>query len=140
MPFCEVQPLDPMLDDEITQWIEDVKYAVQHDEDASRDVPAPICAMICEFYSVCRGGLPASESDLYTDPDIIEATRMYVEGREMATEGEKQRKAAAKMLTGLNGVADGFQIRTTHVNETDVPGFFRRGYDKVEVVPVKPVN
>ena len=140
MPLSEVQELDPMLDDEINEWVSDVKYAVLHNEDASRDIAAPICARICEFFSVCRGGLPASDSDVYTDPDIVEAVQMYVEGREMATEGEKQRKAASKMLSGLNGVAAGFQVRTTHVNETDVPGFFRRGYDKVDVVPAKPVK
>ena len=138
MPLSEIQEIDYALDDEITQWIEDVKYAVQHGEDASRDIAAPICERICEFFSVCRGGLPASDSDVYTDSDIVEATRMYVEGREMATEGEKQRKAASKILSGLNGVADGWQVRTTHVNETDVPGFFRRAYDKVEVTKVRP--
>lgn len=137
MPFSEVQVLDDMLDDEITQWIEDVKYAVVNQEDASRDIVAPICAMICEYFTICRGGLPASDSDVYTDPDIVEATHMYVEGREMATEGEKQRKAAAKMLSGLNGIVEGWQVRTTEVDATDVPGFFRRGYSKVEVVKAR---
>jgi hypothetical protein len=140
MPLSEVQELDPMLDDEITQWIEDVKYAVMHGEDASRDVAAPICASICEFFTVCRGGLPASESDVYTDPDIVEAVHMYLDGREMATEGERQRKAAAKFLTGLNGVADGWQVRTTDVDATDVPGFYRRGYTKVEIVKARPAK
>jgi len=137
MPLSEVQLLDDMLDDEINQWVEDVIYARLHNEDASRDIAAPICERICEFFTVCRGGLPASDSDVFTDPDIIEAARMYVEGREMATEGEKQRKAAAKMLSGLNGVADGWQVRTTEVDATDVPGFYRRGYTKVEVVKAK---
>jgi hypothetical protein len=74
---------------------------------------------------------------VYTDPDIIEAVSMYVEGREMAAAGEKQRKAASKILTGLNGAAGGWQVRTTEVGETDVPGFHRKGYLKVEVVPIK---
>jgi hypothetical protein len=81
-----------------------------------------------------------SDSDVYTDPDIVTAVQMYVEGREMATEGEKQRKAASKFLSGLNGVAAGFQVRTTEVDPTDVPGFYRRGYTKVDVVPAKPVQ
>ena len=134
----EQELFDYMLQDEIIEWLSDVFYAVEHKEDASRDVVAPVCQAIgCEFFTVCRGGLPSTESDVYTDPDIVEAVQMYVEGREMATEGEKQRKAASKMLSGLNGVAAGFQVRTTHVNETDVPGFFRRGYDKVDIIPVR---
>jgi len=140
MPLSEVQEMDFGLDDEITQWVEDVKYAVLHNEDASRDIAAPICQKICEFYTVCRGGLPMSDSDVYTDPDILNAVTMYVEGREMAKEGESQRKAAAKFLSGINGVADGWQIRSTEVDATDVPGFYRRGYTKVDVVPAKPVQ
>jgi hypothetical protein len=140
MPLSEVEEMDPMLDDEITQWVEDVIYARLHEEDASRDIVAPVCAKICEFFTVCRGGLPASESDVYEDPDIIEAVTMYVEGREMAAAGEKQRKAASKILTGLNGAAGGWQVRTTEVGETDVPGFHRKGYLKVEVVPIKGVK
>jgi hypothetical protein len=140
MPLSEVQEIDYTLDDEITQWVEDVKYAVLNNEDASRDIAAPICAKICEYFTVCRGGLPMNDSDVYTDPEIVTAVQMYVEGREMATEGEKQRKAAAKMLSGLNGVADGWQVRTTEVDATDVPGFYRRGYSKVDVVKAKPVQ
>ncbi|MGV0949379.1 MAG: hypothetical protein ACOYB3_01815 [Azonexus sp.] len=137
MPFVEIELVDDMLDDEIAAWVDDVMYARVNNEDASRDVAPSICARICEFYTVCRGGLPMRDSDVYTDPEIVTAANMYVEGREMATQGEKQRKAAGKVLAGLNGVADGWQIRTTDVDATDVPGFFRRGYTKVEVVPVK---
>jgi hypothetical protein len=137
MPLVEIEPVDDMLDDEIAAWVDDVMYARLHDEDASRDVAPSICARICEFYTVCRGGLPMRDSDVYNDPEIVQAALMYVEGREMAAEGEKQRKAASKVLVGLNGVAAGWQIRTTDVDATDVPGFYRRGYSKVEVVPVK---
>jgi hypothetical protein len=137
-PYVVLELLDETLDDEIASWVDDVIYARMHEEDASRDVAAPVCEKICEFFTVCRGALPVGdEVEVFTDPHILTAIEMYVEGRDAAKHYEAQRKAAAQELLGLNGIGGGFQVRTTHVNPTQVAAFAKAGYDKVDVVKLR---
>ena len=136
-PLVLVDEMDPLLTEEIDRWVSDVIYAVQHDEDASRDIAAPVCESICEFYSVCRGDLPVSENDFIDTPDIRDAVTMYVEGRDMEARAKKMKDQSKAVLTGLNGIAAGFQIRTTEIPESEVPGFTRRASKRLDVREVR---
>lgn len=132
-PYVVIEEMDPLLTDEINQWVDDVIYAVAHNEDASRDVAAPVCERICEFYTVCRGDLPVSENDFIDTPDIQEAVVQYVEGRDMEAAGKKMKDQAKSLLTGLNGIAAGYQVRTTQIPESDVPGYTRAASIRLDV-------
>jgi hypothetical protein len=142
-PLLLEEEFDPTLTDEIDQWIGDVTYAVKTGEDASRDVPAPVCERICEFFTVCRGGaLPDSVGGMpIEDDELLEAVLMYVQGRDMAKEGERLKKQANSLLRDINGIAnvDGnrFQVRWTHVNSSTVEAYERAPYSRLDVRAVR---
>ena len=136
-PYVVVAEFDPTLTDEISAWIDDVTYAVKQGEDASRDIPAPVCEKICEFYTVCRGSLPMDTSELITDPMLLEAVDLYVQGRDMAKEGDSMKRSAQAILSGLNGSTGEYQVRTTQVNPTTVQSFEKQGYERLDVRKVR---
>lgn len=127
------EEFDPLLTTEIDEWISDVTYAVRNGEDASRDVAAPVCEKICEFFTVCRGQLPVAEQEVLDHPQMLEAVDLYVEGARLEKQGKQMKDESKVVLTGLNGIVGGYQVRTTDVASTDIPGFTRSGYTKVDV-------
>jgi hypothetical protein len=132
-PLVLIDEMDVLLTDEIDHWVSDVIYAVQNGEDAARDIAAPVCESICEFYTVCRGDLPVSENEFIDMPDIRDAVTMFVEAREQEAAAKKAKEQARSVLSGLNGVAAGYQIRTTFIPESEVPGFTRRASERLDV-------
>ena len=141
-PYFEWEPFDPMLTDIIDEWITDVTYAVANREDASRDVVAPVCREICEFFTVCRGNLPTSgETEPIVDDDRMKAVRMYLEGRTMESAGKAMKKSAGAALFGTEGVAvidgKGWQVRNTWIGPSTVAASDRAGYNRIDVSAVK---
>lgn len=135
--WVTIEPMDDSLTDEIDSWVEDVIYAVRYGEDASRDIAAPVCERFCEYFTVCRGALPMSESEPLDSPEIVQAVDMYVEGRDMAKQGDLMKKEAAAILTGLNGSTGEWQVRTVNVAAQDVPGFTRKASTRLDVRKVR---
>lgn len=132
-PYPIIDDYDPSLTDEIDQWIGDVIYAIQHREDASRDIAAPVCEKICEFYTVCRGGLPMGEPSLITDDETKQAIRLYVEAQEMETQAKRMKSQAKVALNGINGSDGEFTVRWTLTNGADVPGYYREPGLRIDV-------
>lgn len=132
--LVKVEELDPTLTDEIDSWVQDVIYAVKHNEDASRDIPAPVCERICDFYTACRGNLPVHEGgELITDSEMLAAVDMYVEARDMVKTGEQMKKEASARLFGVNGTTGKFDIRWVEVQPTTVESFQKAGYSRLDV-------
>lgn len=137
-PLLIIEEFDPTLTDEIDSWIQDVIYAVKQNEDASRDIPAAVCEKICEYFTVCRGGLETHEGGVVIeDHDTRAAIRMYVEGRDMAKEGEALKRAASNMLVGINGSDGEWQVRWVSVAPTTVQAFDKQGFDRLDVRKVR---
>jgi hypothetical protein len=136
-PHVVYREFDPSVEDEIDYWITEVIDAVKHDTDAAREVAAPVCERICEKFTACRGQLPDSEGDLITDPELVGAMKMYLDGQSMGKEAKRLTDQAKSMLFGVSGVGEGIQVRWTHVNGSTVPSFERRGYDKIDVREVR---
>jgi hypothetical protein len=132
----EIVETEPWLDDEIARWLEDVAYAVEQGDDGHQDIAPAVCAQICEFFSVCRGHLPDEDATLITDPGLIDAARMYDEGKALEKQAKKMKSEAQTLLWGHSGLAGDFQVRWTTVAESDVPGFHRSGYTRLDVVRV----
>lgn len=129
---------DPAEEDAVTEWISDVIYAVQHGEDASQDIPAPVCERICEFFTVCRGSLPVTDSTGPIEHEfLLEGIRMYEEARLMEGSAKSLKYAARDRLLGTNGIGLGMQVRTTEIAPNQVPGQERAGYTKVDVRAVR---
>jgi hypothetical protein len=135
--YVTLEEFDPTLTDEIDSWISDVTYAMKQGEDASRDIPAPVCERICPFFGVCRGALPDEEGDLITDPGLISAAELYAEGQAMAKEARAKLEAAKARLVGVSGMAGRLQIRWTHINESTVEPYTRAASDRIDVREVR---
>lgn len=139
-PWVQITDFDPTLTHEIDQWLEDVVYAWQHNEDASRDVPATMCPYFCEFFDTCRGGVLEDTHDptLITDPDQIRAVQMYLEGQDLARRAKDLQGIAKPILAGANGRAVledvDVQVRWTHVQASE---FTRSAYDQINVKRMK---
>lgn len=133
----EIVEPEPWLEDEIGQWLEDVAYAIETGEDASRDITAPVCAQICEFFTVCRGHLPDENAEIITEPSLIGAAQMYRDGLALEKEAKRMKDEAKAMLDGHSGLAGDLQVRWTNVPSSDVPGFTRSGYSRIDVSPVR---
>jgi len=135
--WVTIEPFDDALTDEIDSWVEDTIYAVRYDEDASRDVAAPVCERFCEFFTACRGALPMRESEPLDDPEIKQAIQMYVSGRTMERDGKQMKDEASAVLKGLNGSDGEWQVRTVEIGAADVPGFTRKASTRLDVRRVR---
>lgn len=133
-PLILVEELDPTLDAEIDSWMDDVEYAVLHDEDGSRDVEAPVCEKICEFFGVCRGGLPIHEdAQFIRDGQISRHLQMYDDGRDLENEGKRMKREASEFLAGINGTDGVLQVRWTQIQPTTIRESQRAGYARIDV-------
>lgn len=118
-PFEEIvdSAFDATTLEEIDHWIGDVVYSVSHGEDASRDVDPVVCRRICEFFTVCRGGLPVEDGDrLIRDQELIDAARDVLEIRNQIKRLEQLKDEASQALVGVNGRAGNVQVRWVQVN------------------------
>jgi len=136
-PYVTVEEFDPSLTDEINAWAEDVIYAAQHGEDASRDVAAAVCEKVCEFFTACRGALPARDGEPITDPSLVDAIHAYDEGRKLERRGAQMKRDAAAVLTGINGSDGQFQVRWVTIAGSEVPGYYRAESTRIDVRKVR---
>ena len=132
-PLLLTEEMDPMLTGEIDLWVEDVIYAIKHNEDANRDVASPVCERICEFFTVCRGSLPDDDSDLIQDPELINAVDAYVRARDMEKEATQLKKEAQAILSGVSGSTGNYQVRWTEIQPTVVESFQKTGDMRMDV-------
>lgn len=115
-PLVYTEVFDDTITDEVDTWISDVIYAVKSGEDSARDIPAAVCEKICEFFTVCRGGLEDSDSDgPITDSELVAAVDMYVDGRDKESLGRQMKKEASARLAGVSGVTSTHQVRWVQV-------------------------
>jgi hypothetical protein len=138
-PVVDLSEFDPTLTPEIVAWVDDVVYAVQHQQQAQRDVAPSVCERICDRFTACRGGmLPVSEGgEWIEDEDAVKAIGLFIEAKQMEKEARKMRAEAQAHLVGVNGRTKDFQVRWVSVGPSDVPGFTRAGYERLDVIPVK---
>lgn len=137
-PYCIVEEFDPTLTDQIDSWITDVIYAVEHNEEAMRDVPAPVCEKICTHYSACRGDLPISDdTEFISDATLIAAVEAYNDAREMEKEAKRIKDEASSVLSGVNGTTGKWTVRWTQVNSSRIEAFERAGYLRLDIRPTR---
>lgn len=132
----QLEPFDPGVVDLAAQWVDEVVYAYVNGQEARKEPAREVCAKTCGFFRVCRA-YDTDVSGRLTDPEVLEALHMYVEGKEMASAGEKMKKQAKAALKGFEGSDGQYALRWTWVNETVVSGFTRRGYHKIDIQDLK---
>lgn len=119
----------------IDEWVNDVKYAVLHNEDASRDMPREWCWSYCEYATVCRGNDTDVEG-LIEDPDILAAVDMWEETKELKAQAKKKEAAFKRTLDGVTGSTGVYNIRWTEVGPVEMKASTRSGYKKLSITKV----
>lgn len=133
-PLLMIEEFDPTMTDVVDAWITDVIYAVKNNEEASRDIPAPICERICQHYTACRGDLPIGDDmEFITDPMLLSAVDMYAEARNMEKAAKQMKDEASATLNGVNGTTGKWTVRWTQVNPTRVESFDKAGYLRLDI-------
>ena len=132
----ELEPFDEEVIRDAARWLEDVIYAYVQQEEARKEPAREVCAATCGFFSVCRAYDTDVEGRL-TDPVVLEAVKMYREGLDLEKQGKALKNQAKPALKEMSGTTGQYALRWVHVNETEVPGFTRRAYDKIDLRPIK---
>jgi hypothetical protein len=133
--WCIGEFYDPDVVAEIDEWINDVKYAVAHNEDASRDMPREFCWNWCEYATVCRGNDTDVEG-LLEDPAVFTAVEMFEERKVLMDRAKALEKGYKTALAGVAGSTGQHMIRNTWVNPVEMPASKRAGYFKLSITPV----
>jgi hypothetical protein len=118
---------------EVDDWITDVIYARTHHEEASRDVAAPVCEVICEYFTVCRGNLPMGDAEPIRDETLRRGLALYADGAKLAKDAEAMKAGAKAILQGVNGTDGEWTVRWIDMPETKVAGFSRAPYKRIDV-------
>lgn len=129
--------IDPLVMHEAAEWIDDVVYAVRHDEGASKDRPRDWCERFCDFFTACRGDDIPPEGGLIEDPEALTAIDLYLEGHEMERRGKAMKNEAKAHLDGVTGSTGKAIVRWTMVAPSEVPGYTRDGYTRLDIKPIK---
>jgi len=119
----------------IDEWVNDVKYALVHNEDASRDMPREWCWSYCEYATACRGGDTDVEG-LLESPDIIAAVDLWAEVKELKAEAKRKEAAYKRTLDGVTGSTGTYNIRWTEVGPVETKASIRSGYRKLQITKV----
>lgn len=121
---------------EAEAWLDDVIYAVEMGEEASRDKPREFCWAACEYAPACRGDDTDVEG-LITDPEVIDALKVRAEAMEAIKVSEKDKKSAESVLRRFTGSTGEWTIRSIDIPETIVPEQKRAGYTRLDIRPVR---
>lgn len=134
----DMEEIDWTLTNEIDSWVTDVVYAVKNNEDASRDIPSPVCEKICAYFTACRGSLDDYEGgEQITDPELLSAVDMYVEARDLEKQAAAAKREATRILTGTSGTTGQWQVRWVDVQPTVVDSFEKAGYSRCDIRKVR---
>jgi hypothetical protein len=96
-----------------------------------------VCEKVCEFFTACRGALPARDGEPITDPSLVDAIHAYDEGRKLERRGAQMKRDAAAVLTGINGSDGQFQVRWVTIAGSEVPGYYRAESTRIDVRKVR---
>lgn len=131
----QMEPYDEAYVEQAGAWLDDVVYAYLNGEEARKEPPREMCAVVCGFFKVCRA-YDTDVEGLLTDPSVVASAAMYREGLDLEKAGKRLKDQAKVHLEGIRGSTGEYLIRWTHINESVVPESTRRGYDKLEVKPL----
>lgn len=132
----QMELFSPDYVDEAAVWLDDVVYAYRHGEEARKEPPREMCAVVCGYYSTCRA-YDTDVEGLITDDVTLAAVADYKSGLALEKQGKVLKDQARQHLVGVRGSTGEFFVRWVHVNETEIPASVRSGYDKLQIQAVK---
>jgi hypothetical protein len=131
-PHVEVWRYDPTLLEPIVEWVDDVLYAVGHDEEASKDKPREFCWAACPYVTDCRGG-DTDVTGLITDEEQLLAVKAYKDASGRFKAAKRDRDTASDALRGVNGSTGEDVVRWVNVPEQTIEAFNRREYQRLSI-------
>lgn len=134
--LVKLEPLDPAVIGDATEWLDQVVYAWQHSEEARKEPAREVCATTCGFYKVCRLHDTDVEG-LLTDPDVLAAVEMDEERKALTKRANLLKAEAQDILHGINGRTGTHQVRWTYVNPVEIEAHTKRGYERLNIIRVK---
>jgi len=127
---------DPAVLNEIDDWIHDVKYAVVHEQEGSKDKPREWCWNWCEYATLCRGNDTDAEG-LIEDPEILSTVNLYAEAQKAETAAKKLKESLKPQIpANLSGTTGTHTVRWVEVGPTVVKEQHRLGYRKLDIRPI----
>lgn len=128
----EQEPFSMQIINEATEWLDDVLYAIKHNEEASKDRPRIFCESWCPFYTSCREG--EIEVEQITDPTLAAMVDTLGDVKQRSkTDAQliEELLRGDKPLAGLTGYTERFRIVSKWINsEKQTPHY------RVEVKPL----
>lgn len=112
--------------------LDDVTYAVHHEEEASLDEPDQWCRVACTVYEHCRGAMTDVQG-LIESPRYLKAVDDILVGKTMEKEGKGLTEEAKRALKGVSGSTGTHLVRWDEVNDSRVAGGF---YKRLDIRPL----
>jgi hypothetical protein len=138
-PYIQVESYDPSWLIHADEWLSDVTYAIQVGEEAPKDKPVDWCVKCCEFVSSCRADVILSDREhggLIEDPELLDMIDAYIEARDAERDAERAKEDAKRALAAVSGRTATHVVKWIHVNESDIAGFTRAGYERLDIKPL----
>lgn len=128
---------DPADLEEAIEWLGDVFYAVENEEQTSCDKPRSWCEMWCKFAPDCRGFESTDVRGLIEDEQTVKAIELFLDARTREGQAKREKESAKAALEGISGNTEDVTVRWVKVGPTEVPSFTRRGYETLSVTKRK---
>ncbi len=138
-PHVQVESYDPTWLNRADEWLSDVLYAVQTGERAVQDMPTEWCAKCCEFFSICRGEDVLTDRErggLIEDESVLDLIDAYKEAREVKKDSERVMDDVRRELADVSGRTASDMVKWVFVNASEVPGYSRSPYSKLDIRPI----
>lgn len=132
----QVENFNPDVIGEGVQWLDEVVYAFMNGQEAMKEPPREVCRVTCGFFRVCREW----ETDVHGlihDPMLIGHVEAYLKGQQLEKQGKRLKDQSRAHLIDISGSTGTHSLRWTWVNESEVPGYRRKGYYKIELKELK---
>lgn len=133
-PVVFAWTFDEAIYREAVEWLDDVIYAIENNEEASKDQPRNWCFECCQYATACRG-TDTDVQGLIDDPVVIEAVDVYQEANATIRAAEKDKKSAMSVLTGVAGSTGKNVIRWINIPGGRVE-YDRAEYQRIDIRPV----
>lgn len=133
-PLLRLEPYDPQVVEEATQWLDGVIYAWSNEETAAKEPPREMCTA-CGFYQTCRA-LDTDVEGLLTAPEVLTAVDVYEEALALERKAKIMKAEVKGALDGIAGSTGTHLVRWVHVAGGEV-SYFRGSYEKMSITKLK---
>ena len=142
--LVKLEPYDPAVVEEATQWLDEVVYIYDRNEgkppeeqdEAMKEPAREVCRKTCGFFVPCRG-YDTDVEGLITDPDLLAAVDIQIEAADLTKRANRLKKEAKAALDDVAGSTGSYLVRWIEVGPVEVPAMIRSGYKRLQVTKIK---